>query len=380
MSLRARIGICLAGVLVAIGSSCPAHAQQFTQENVVSDISGLASRQDSALINPFGFGRGTAFNWMVSNKGNGLSTSYDGFGDPNFQTVTIPPASSSATTSQPTGVVFNGSNGFAVTPGNPAQYIFATADGTIAAFSPNVDPANAFIMVNRSANSSYTGVTIAEVNPGVFYLFAANFKAGTIDVFDSSFHPVSWSSLSAKSFSAAMPASTTAARTLPIAPYNIQALGKDLVITFAVRGTNGQPVFGDGLGLVVIVDAKGNLRNILQPGTFLNAPWGIAQAPADFGRSSHLLLIGNSGTGKIAAFDPFSGLFVSFLLDQNGAVISIDGLRALGFGATGAAGAVGFPFSGAFNSLYFTAGLQGGTHGLIGTLTPVPGDFVLGEQ
>ena len=381
MSLRASIRVCVLGLVLILGFASLASAQEVTQTNLVSDQAGVANNQDSLLINPFGIARGTGTNWMISDRGSAFSTSYDGFGNSNFVAVTIPPAVATGT-GQPTGVVFNGSTSFNV-PGSsvPAQFLFATADGTIQAYNPNVNLNQAFIAVNNNAKgASYTGLTIAEVTPGVFHLFAANFAKGTVDVFDGNFNPICPSGLSEEDLSdrldnAAENVSGTAA------PYNIQDVGGDLVITFAVRGSNGQVITGDGLGLVAIVNAKGSVARILS-GKQLNAPYGIALAPADYGRLSHLLLIGNSGSGKIAAYNPFRGKFQTFVLDSTGAVLLLDGLHGFGFGATGAAGDPNFvnQQSGAFNTLVFASGPMAGAHGLIGSLTPVSTDFVLGEQ
>jgi len=385
MSLRAAIRYSLGGFfLLALSLGSPASAQQIVVSNLVSDQSGVAASQDISLINPMGFARGTGTNWMVATRGSGLGLTYDGFGDViSAFNVTIPPASG-AGTGQPTAVVFNGTTSFNSPDGSgPAQFIFATADGSIQAYNPNsgTNPFTAVIAVNNSSTSSYTGITIAEVSPNVFYLFAANFKTGAVDVFDGNFHPVADVALSAADVD--MSSSLSG---VTLVPYNIQTVGRDLVLTLAGRGSNGQLVTGANLGVVQIRNAaKGN--NVLRTihGSFLNAPYGIAQAPADFGRLSHLLLIGNSGNGTIAAFDPFGGKSgaVFLLIDSaTGATLTIDGLKALGFGAMGAAGDPSFlnQQSGAFNALHFTAGPSAGTHGLFGNIVPVLADFVLGEQ
>jgi uncharacterized protein (TIGR03118 family) len=358
--------------LLAIGLGISVSAQEVTQTNLVSDQAGVASNQDILLINAFGLARGTGTDWMVAANGSAQGIVYDGFGNAQFINVNTPAATTGAS-GQPTGVVYNGTASFNV-PGSsvPAQFLFATADGLIEAYNPNVDPANAFIAVNNAGKASYTGVTIHEVSPGVFELLAANFKQGRIDVFDGNFKPVT------TSMPIQGPRSSTG---VMLYPYNVQTVGQDVVVTFAGRGANGKVQTGNGLGLVGVINAKGHIVTLLT-GPSLNAPWGIAQAPADFGRLSHLLLIGNTGSGTIAAFDPFSGRFLSFVEDSTGAAIVIDGLRALGFGATGAAGDPSFANqqSGPFNALYFSAGPVGGTHGLLGNVVPLSTDFVLGEQ
>lgn len=378
MTIRAAISFCLGGLFLALVLSSPASAQQVGQTNLGSDQGGIANNQDINLIDAFGLARGTGTDWMIAARGTALSLSYDGAGNNLFSNVTIPPAVSTAgAVGLPTGVVFNGTTSFNV-PNSavPAQFLFATADGAIAAYNPNVDPSNAFLAINNSAKgASYTGLTIAEVRPGVFHLYAANFKKGTIDVFDGNYNPVA--------FTTPIPQLGFGGN---LAPYNIQALGKDLAITFAVRGSNGQVVAGKGFGLVSITNVKGNPLSFLKDSS-LNAPYGIAQAPADFGRLSHTLLIANSGNGTIAAFDPFSGKFITLLVDTvSGNTLTIDGLHSLGFGAQFAADFPNNTFqaspvqNGSFNALYFTAGPVGGTHGLFGDLVPPTADFVLGEQ
>ena len=70
----------------------------------------------------------------------------------------------------------------------------------------------------------------------------------------------------------------------------------------------------------------------------LNSPWGLAVASADFGQFSNDLLVGNFGDGTISAYDPQSGAFLGHLLDQNGKLLSINGLWTINFGNGGSAG------------------------------------------
>jgi len=378
MGFRTAVKLCVGGVILALSLSIPASAQKTMQTNLVSDQAGAANNQDILLVNAFGIARGTGTNWMVAARGSAQGIVYDGAGNAQAINVNTPPAVTGGV-GQPTGVVFNGTSSFNVPNTTiPAQFLFATADGAIEAYNPNVDPANAFIAVNSGPASCYTGLTIAEVSPGVFNLFAANFKKGRIDVFDGNFKPVTNEEFGSEDLGLL----AIFGGNKSLSPYNIQALGPNLVIAFAVRGANNQPVAGSGNGLVVIVTPQGRVVNFIK-GSFLNIPYGIAGAPADFGRLSHLLLIGNNGSGQIAAIDTTGfARFVTFVLNSSGTPVIIDGLHALGFGATGAAGDVSFQSqaSGAFNSLNFSAGPVGGTHGLLGNLTPILSDFVIGEQ
>jgi uncharacterized protein (TIGR03118 family) len=381
MSLRTSVVVTLGSLALALSLSSPSVAQRVVQSNLVSSQPAVANNQDILLRNPIGLARGTGTNWQVSDNGDGLSTSYDGSGNSNFVSVTIAPAVPGPTAlGTPTGVVFNGTSCFnypATT--TPAQFLYATGDGTIQAYNANINPAASAIVIDNHTTSSYTGLTIGEFSPGVFYLYAANFKKRTIDVFDCNFKPVSFGGSNAMS---AATSRMNSSSSTTVAPYNIQAVGQDLVITIVVKNkATGAIVTGAGKGLVLIISTQGSLRNFLFDSS-LNAPYGIAQAGADFGRLSHSILIANTGSGTISAFDSLSGRFYSTVQDPNGVAVVIDGLHSLGFGATGAAGDPSFSNqqSGAFNSLYFTAGPNGGVDGLVGNLTPISGDFVIGEQ
>jgi uncharacterized protein (TIGR03118 family) len=129
---------------------------------------------------------------------------------------------------------------------------------------------------------------------------------------------------------------------------------------------------------VAIFDARGHFLSRLHSHSSLNAPWGVALAPQDYGEFSHFLLVANHGSGQIAAFDPFTGEFVGFMLDPNGNVISIDGLWALAFADGGIADFT--TVMGPYNACYFTAGTQMGQHGLFGNLIPVDSEQTHDEE
>ncbi len=324
----------------------------YQQTNLVSDVSGLAAHTDADLANPFGLTRGPATPWWVSDEGTGFSTLYNANGIKQGLRITVPPPSASpaGTKSTPTGVIFNSSaSDFMVgSPAGVARFIFSTLDGTISGWVPALGT-TAVIAVDNSSKAIYTGLTSATFN-GATLLYAANHKTGAIDVFDSHFQPTN---VPGQFVDAAMPPGLVA--------FNIQAIGNNLVVTFANGAT--PPAFGRGLGAVDIFDTGGNLLMRLKSGeAALNAPWGVAMAPSDFGELSNRLLIGNLGSGRIAAFDPATGEFVGFLHGSRGA-LSIDGLWAIAFGGGNAT-------DGASNALFFTAGIDGLKHGLFGTITP----------
>ncbi len=353
----------LAGVLAL---RTPAIAQGYVQTNLVSDIQGLAGTTDPLLKNPWGVSFGATSPIWVSDNGTGLSTLYSISGTTaaivpinNGSGVAIPPPKGSTAPSLPTGQVFNGTSDFEVTPGNPAFFIFASLDGTISGWNPNVN-ANAVLpdhgMVDNSATGAvYTGLAMASVD-GINFLYAANFGNKRIDIFDRNYNPPPFMTNPSKFFrDPGVPHN--------FAPFNIQNVGGNLAVTYADTQSNG----GFGLGYVAIFSPDGTkLVMHLQHGWWMDSPWGVAVAPASFGQFANDILVGNFGmdSGWIAAFDPTSGRFMGLVNDQFGFPIINDGLWALIFGNGGKGGDPG--------TLYFTAGINGGKDGLLGAIKPAP--------
>ena len=348
--MRTRLMVLLSvGLLV---SSLPAAAQFYTQHNLVSDDPAVpADRFDPHLVNAWGLVSSATSPWWSANNGTATSTLYDGNGVPRALVVTIPGA--------PTGTVFNGNAAaFIVSSGaaaGPARFIFATEDGAIVGWNPAVRPTDAVIAADRSAAGAvYKGLAIDSATAGT-RLYATDFHNGAVDVFDASFNLVG-------SFTD---------RRLPhgYAPFGIQNVNGTLYVTFARQDkARHDDVPGKGRGFVDAFDTSGTLLRRVALRGQLNSPWGVALAPPTFGAFANDLLIGNFGDGRITAFDPLS-------VRRNGemqpkgqlraadcSTLSIDGLWALQFGnGTG---------SGSKDTLYFTAGPDGETHGLLGTLVP----------
>ncbi len=204
-----------------------------------------------------------------------------------------------------------------------------------------------------ASGAVYKGLAIGSVGTDNF-LYAANFHAGTIDVFDKNFAPASL----AGSFSD--PRIPTG-----FAPFNIQNLEGKLYVTYAKQdATKHDDVAGKGNGFVDVFDTDGNFIQHVASRGHLNSPWGLVFAPADFGRFSNDLLVGNFGDGRINAYswegDHFH--FHGQLRGPDGQPITIDGLWALRFGN-------GAPNSGPTNFLFFTAGINGEDDGLFGSLS-----------
>jgi uncharacterized protein (TIGR03118 family) len=404
--LRLTSGISLAFLMSAV-----AFGQHYTQVNLVSNTAGVAPVTDPTLINPWGLSRSSSSPWWISDNATGLSTLFNGAGVKNSLIVTIPkvdPNNKTFPAGTPTGTIFNSVPTDFVLPGGFASsFLFATLDGAIIGWNANVAIApgaaapsvNAVIAVKTTDGSSYTGLTSALVD-GNRYLYAANFNKGRVDVYDSNFHPVNLNANDQDHNNGNRGHHDTnndnddhnkafTDRFLPphFVPFNVQTVGNDIVVTYALH-QQGQPfeTDGPGLGYVDIFTADGRLIQRLEHGDWLNAPWGVALAPQDFGAFSHDLLIGQfagggttQGSGTIAIYDLVTGQFKGLLQDVNGNTIAINGLWDISPANNSAAGSydsAGSPGS----ELYFTAGPNKGTGGLFGYLKPAAADLTEGND
>jgi len=357
---------------------CP--AGNVLQTNLVSDLPGVAQNLDPHLVNPWGISESAGSPFWVSDNGTGVSTLYNTPGIPQSLVVNIPgppPADPLGTDGTPTGTVFNtfgGQNGgFKVSANGkgPAAsvFLFDTEDGTIAGWAPSVDGTHAIIAVNKSADGAiYKGLAIAGNGTAQLIagdpnskalLYAANFSAGTIDVFDPDF---SAAQTVADAF-------TDPNLPLGYAPFNVQVLGGKLFVTYAKQdAAKEDEVAGPGLGFVDVYNLDGTgVQRLVSRGA-LNAPWGLAIAPtasttSDFGALAGALLVGNFGNGHINAYNATTGAPMGRLVDPDGETVVIPGLWALQAGNGGNGGDRG--------TIYFTAGLDHENHGLFGSLAGV---------
>jgi len=365
--------------LLAVGLSVlpvVTEAQHYTQTNLVSNVAGQAPLEDPNLQNAWGLvASPTGSPWWVSNNADGTSTLYtitatstgfaatlDAINPAPNEFVKIPNAPSQTPPGSPTGIMVNGSpTDFLLAPGAPAAFIFVTEDGTVQGWNPTVNRASAVIEVDNSqvpnaANGAvYKGSTIAEID-GHEFILAANFRSGKIDIFDTNFKPVHFSEERFDDDS------------IPrdFAPFNVQGVGPNIYVTYAKQDAAkhdppnpGQP----GDGFVDVFDRHGRLLQRLEHGNWFNAPWGVVWATPGFGEFSNTILIGNFRGDNISAFNPVTGKFLGNMLNPDGSTVLIDGLWALRFGNDGSAGPA--------TTLFFTAGPNGETDGLLGTLTPV---------
>jgi len=358
-------------------------AQHYIQTNLVSSIPGVGTNPtnplDTQLINSWGLARSPSSPWWVADNGTGLSTLYNGAGTKQGLVVTIPVPAGQAGPSAPTGVVFNGTSDFQLS-GAPARFIFVTEDGTIAAW--NGGSTATIVVDNSKKDAVYKGCTIAELN-GKHYLYVANFHSGNIEVYDTSFQPVR---LQGQAFVAGNgddddndkgddgKGSAFNGNPSHLAPFNVQAIGTNVYVSYAKQDADKHDdVPGPGLGDVIVFDASGKRLSKLQHGSWFNAPWGMAMAPGEFGEFSHSLLVGMFGSGQIAAFNPIDGSFLGLMKTSTDAVLSIDGLWALGFGA-------GNVNSGPYNTLFFTSGPNDEHDGLFGTLVAIPSELAESDE
>ena len=343
-----RFGLLAAAALSILGLSAQADEIKYREVNLVSDQAGVAVLQDTNLVNAWGisFGPGTPF-W-VSDNGTGLSTLYAVTNDASGTThvdkqslvVTIPGNGT------PTGQVFNNLGGF-----HGDLFLFVSEDGTISGFRPPLGTA-AETLVPGNTNNVYKGVTLATTSNGPV-LLAANFRNGTVDVYDTN------STLIGQFMDSNAPAG--------FAPFGIQAISNLVFVTFAKQDADKHDdVPGRGNGLIDVFDPDTGIFHRFATGSSaggkvkeMNSPWGIALAPKSFVKHNAQLLVGNFGSGTIMTFDS-GGRFQGTLQAEHGPGIVIDGLWALTFG-NGTKG--GDPAK-----LYFSAGPNEESHGLFGSL------------
>ena len=353
-------------------------ATGYLVHNLVADVAATAKSDfyDPRIVNVWGLTASATSPFWTCDNGTGLSTIYTvnatnttPLGTPNATTMPNVPGPG-GTMGACSGLVANIAPAttpptFPVTATGKApvaaSFIFVTEDGLLSAWANGADPANALVEVDNSKTAVYKGLAIL-TTPAV-QLYATNFRAGTIDVFDANFKPVT------------LPAGAFTDPAIPsgFAPFGIQAIGGKLYVTYAKQDAEQHDdVAGPGNGYVDVYDSTGKLQRLISggpgffgtPGAPLNSPWGLALAPSTFGKFAGDLLVGNFGDGTINAFDPNSGALLGTLQDSSGSTIKIGGLWALSFG-NGSSG-------GDKDTLYFTAGSGGEQHGLIGSISANP--------
>jgi uncharacterized protein (TIGR03118 family) len=384
LAIAALLGVSLLGTMSAqngfIETDLVANSKPLIDSN---GIVHTAVNLDPRLVNPWGVGTSGASPFWVSDNNAGVSTLYNTAGTPLSLVVSMPsPGDPLGSSGTPTGLVFNinggATGGFKISGFTKAGaattasaiFLFSTEDGTILGWNPGVNPAGfdpakagtyAIIAVDNSAKPDaangavYKGLAIATDSNGRTLLYAANFRSGTVDVFDNTFSTPKNPPLPAGAF-------TDPKLKEGYAPFDIVPANGKLFVTYAVQNeTRHDDVGGQSHGIVDTFDLDGSGQQRFAQHGQLNSPWGVAVAPASFGQFAGDILIGNFGNGHINVYSP-SGEFVDKLRDPNGQAIVIDGLWTLRVGNGGNGGNT--------NTVYFTAGPNGEADGLFGSLAP----------
>ena len=356
MTIRRSLSLGSAALLLLL-SAMPATAHDrhapnaYVTHYLVSDGSVPADLVDPNLVNAWGIVHSPTSPWWVANNETATSTLYNGLGAKQGLTVTVPGA--------PTGTVFNGGTGFAVTKNGvsgAARFLFASEDGTISGWNPAVPAAGsteAIVGADRSKQHAiYKGLAIATVD-GADYLYATDFHHGRVDVFDSTFTRQSWHGAFKD-------------RHLPhgYAPFGIQAINGMIFVTYAKQDrAREDEIAGRGKGFVDAFSLKGKFLGRVASRGALDAPWGVAWAPDGFGHFGGDLLVGNFGDGRVNAYRLIHGhwRFGGTLRSADHKAIEIDGLWGIGFGNDANAGPS--------TTLFFAAGPDDESGGSFGTIT-----------
>jgi uncharacterized protein (TIGR03118 family) len=305
--------------------------------------------------------------WISDNNSN-LATLYSGAGVQETQSITgsaqtgiAIPASAAGVQANPTGQIFNEAGGFLIpTPKGQetALFIFDGEGGLISAWAQDSGATAVTAYddgaVNGENHAVYKGLAIGTVS-GATYLYATDLHNNKVDVFDTNFSKPA--AMQGKFVDPNLPSG--------FAPFGIAALNGQLYVTFAKQDSAmHDEATGSGLGYVDIFDFSGNLVSQFASAGALNAPWGIAIAPAGFGSLAGDVLIGNFGDGTINIFSANGAslaMFQGALLASNGQPLTFPGLWALVFGN----GDADKPTT----TLFYTAGFASQTDGVFGSIT-----------
>lgn len=317
------------------------------QRNLVSDQPGRAPITDPNLVNAWGMSHGPDTPLWVSDNGADVATLYAGA--TSGQPVGIVPLTVSIPHGAPTGQVFNDTSAFVV-PGTtaPALFVFAGEHGDLSAWNQSVSPITAAVPVAHTKHAVYKGLALSH-SPFGPLLLAANFHAGRVDVFDASFTRLHVGRLFTDP---GLPAG--------YAPFGITTVGSRVYVSYAKQDAKRMDdVSGAGHGFVDVYTSYGAFVHRLASRGVLDSPWGMTVAPPTFGRFAGSLLVGNFGDGRVHAFDRRTGRLLGTLTYADHDPIVIDGLWGL---------TRGDPAAGGRNAIWFSAGPEDETHGLLGVL------------
>jgi uncharacterized protein (TIGR03118 family) len=343
--------LALAYVTPAQADDATASPSSYRQINLVSDVPGQAQVTDPNLVNPWGLSFSPFSPLWVSDNGTDVSTLYSGGIHGGPQTieslvVKIPGGA-------PTGQVYNSTGKFVVHgaggSSGASMFLFVGETGHLTGWSPSLHPVTQARNAVITRGAVYKGLAIGMAKRGPL-LFAANFSAATVDVYDGSFNRV----ITTGNFEdPELPAR--------FAPFNVAVLGGKVYVAYAKQDRERvDEVAGSGIGRVDVYTLSGRLMARMSGHKALDAPWGMTIAPTGFGSFSGDLLVGNFGNGRIHAYDPNDLSFVGAVRDSAGNPITIDGLWGL---------LPGNGVEAAKDEVIFSAGPDDEAHGLLGTLS-----------
>jgi len=357
--LRQASSACFVAALSLVCAAAIAQTPKaYAVHNLVSNGVVESDHVDPNMVDTWGVSFNPAGLVWVTNNRSGTSTLYDGLGVPNALVVNVPKASGSGVGS-PTGIVFSGTGDYVVGNGatsGPSRFIFASEDGLISGWAPNVDLHNA-IGAAHTPGAVYLGLAVADSSTGS-RLYATDYRNGRVDMFDSAFAKLSM-------------AGAFVDPKLPkgMVPFGIQALSNQLYVTYIRAGDYKTDISslrtGEGVDSVVSVfDSEGRFLRRAVTGDVLRQPWGLAVAPANFGVYSNRLLVADFHEGTINAYDRNTGKRVGTLKDADGHQLKVPGIWGMQFGN----GINSQPL----NTLFFAAGPNGEGGGVYGSITAVP--------
>ena len=341
--------VCMAALVAFVAPAAAQKDNAYVQHNLVSDTPAIpADVHNVQLINSWGITASPTSPWWIANADSGFSSVYNTSGPMPVLGLTV------VVPGEPTGTVFNGGSGFQLVSGTPttaARFLFASEDGTISGWNPTVSLTQAMVVfTSPDAGASYKGLAIALNTVRGDVLYAADFHNAHVDIIGADLQRI-----------AAPGAFVDPGLPAGYAPFGIQNINGSIFVAYAKQDEDAEEeVAGAGFGFVDMYDTAGTFIRRVASGGALNAPWGMAMAPADFGRFSGDLLVGNFGDGRINAFDGQTFEPKGHLKRPDQKPIVIDGLWGIGFGNGGGAGPT--------TTLFFAAGPEEETHGLFGRL------------
>jgi uncharacterized protein (TIGR03118 family) len=371
-SLTARLlkGAAALTLTLATASGMAQTAGSYSLTNIISDGYVPAAVTDPGFVDPWGISGPTDF-WIDTAV---TGYSYVNYASGNILFKTSIPAVSGTGPGQPTGTVFNSTSGFLLSNASKASFLFASLDGSIWGWNGKLGTTGSISLKaidNSAAKAVYTAIAL-DPSAGGTVLLAANFGAGAkVEAYDQTFKPTT---LAGSFTDPNVPAG--------YAPYAIHVISNQVYVTYMLRSTTSySETLGTNTGFISVFDVNGNFLKRAITGGNLNAPWGMALAPAGFGIFGGDLLVGNLGDGLINVYDPNTYAYLGQVTDTTGAPIlskypgagalsSYVGLWEIVFGNGVVNGTPSTTNAGDPNTLYFAAGLDAETHGVFGSISP----------